>query len=64
MAVEGTYWGVNLGLAELVEVPEEFEDMSTAAPREGERWAVVFQVLAEGVPVSAFLVFVSAWCGS
>lgn len=33
--------GVNFGLPELVKVPEEFEDVSPAAPVQGERRAVV-----------------------
>ena len=64
VAEEGAHVGVNFGLPELIQVAEELEHIGAAALREGERWAVVFQVLAEGVPVSAFLVFVSAWCGS
>lgn len=61
MAVERAYWGVDFGLSELVEVPEEFEDVGPAAPGEGERGPVVLEVLAEGVPVAALLVLVSAW---
>jgi hypothetical protein len=34
--------------------------MGTAASRKGKRGAVVLQVLAEGVPVTALLVFVAA----
>ena len=63
MAVERANWGVDFGLAELVQVAEEFQDMSSAAARQRQRWPVVFQVLAEGVPVSALLVLVAAGSG-
>lgn len=60
MAVERADGGVDLGLAELVEVAEEFEDVGPAAPGERERGAVVLEVLAEGVPVAPLLVLVAA----
>ena len=60
---EGTRGGVDLGLAELVEVAEEFEDVGPAEAGEGEWGAVVFEVLAEGVPVPAFLGLVAAEWG-
>lgn len=60
MPVEGADGGVDLGLAELIEVAEEFEDVGPAAPGEGERGAVVLEVLAEGVPVAPLLVLVAA----
>lgn len=58
-AVEGADWSMDLGLAKLVKVSEEFEDVSAAAAGEGERWPVVLEVLAEGVPVPTLLVLVS-----
>ena len=57
--IEGTVLRVNLGFSELIEIPEEFENVSAAAAREAKRRPVVAEVLAEGVPVTAFLVFVS-----
>ena len=52
---------VDLGLAELVEVPEELEDLGSSAGGERERGrAVVEEVLAEGVPVAALLALVPA----
>lgn len=59
-AEERAELSVHFGLAELVEVAEEFQDVGAAAVGEGERWAVVAEVLAEGVPVAALLVFVAA----
>lgn len=61
MTVEGAYWGVNFGLSKLVEVAEEFKNVGSAAAGERERWPVVLEVLTEGVPVAALLVFVAAW---
>ncbi|GFZ05966.1 LIGHT-DEPENDENT SHORT HYPOCOTYLS-like protein [Actinidia rufa] len=53
---------VDLGLAKLVEVPEELEDLGAGAGGESERGrAVVEEVLAEGVPVAALLALVPAW---
>lgn len=63
MAEEGTVLRVNLSFPELVEVAEEFKDMSAAAAGEGEWRTVVAEVLAERVPVSAFLVLVAAESG-
>lgn len=60
MAIEGADWIVDFGLAELIEVAEELENMSAAAAGQGERRAVVLQVLSEGVPVTALLVLVAA----
>lgn len=64
VAEEGADWVVDLGFSELIEVAEEFEDVGAAAAAEGERRAVVLQVLAEGVPVAPLLVLVAAQsCG-
>lgn len=60
MAVKGADWGVDFGLAKLVKVPEEFENVSPTAPGERERRAVVLEVLSEGVPVTPLLVLVAA----
>lgn len=60
MAIEGADWSVDFGLAELIEVAEELENMSAAAAGQGEWRAVVLQVLSEGVPVTALLVLVAA----
>lgn len=51
---------MDLGLAKLVEVAEEFQHVGPAAHGERERWTVVPEVLAEGVPVPALLVLVAA----
>ncbi|GFZ13505.1 LIGHT-DEPENDENT SHORT HYPOCOTYLS-like protein [Actinidia rufa] len=56
--VEGTYRGVDFGLPELVEVPEELEHVGPAAPGERQRRAVILQVLPERVPVAPLLVLV------
>lgn len=60
MPIEGTDWGVNFRLAKLVQVPEKFKNMCTAASGEGKRGSVIFEVLTKGVPVTAFLVLVAA----
>lgn len=52
--------GVNLSLTELVEVPEEFKNMGTAAARQSQRRAVVLEVLTKSVPVSPLLGLVAA----
>ena len=62
MAKEGTKLRVNLGLPELVEVPQELEHMSTTASRKGKWGPVVSKVLAKGVPVTALLVLIAAEC--
>ena len=49
---------VYLGLAELVEVPEELKNMSTTATGERKWWTVVAQILSESVPVSSLLILV------
>lgn len=54
---------VDLGFAELVEIPEELKYVSSAAHRERQRRPVVPEVLAEGVPVPPLLVFVAAGSG-
>lgn len=41
-------------------VPEKFKNMCTAASGEGERRAVILEVLSKGVPVTAFLVLIAA----
>lgn len=51
---------MDLGLTELVEVPEELKHMSPAAPGEGERRPVVTEILPESVPVSPLLVLIPA----
>ncbi|KAL6974931.1 hypothetical protein U1Q18_043417 [Sarracenia purpurea var. burkii] len=63
VAEEGAKLGVDFGLSELVEVSKEFEDVGTAAAGERERRQVISEVLAEGVPVPALLVLVSAKSG-
>lgn len=60
MPKEGTELGVDLGLTELVQVPEEFQYMSPTAAGERERWAVVPEVLSKRVPVAALLVLIAA----
>ncbi|MCI49765.1 hypothetical protein A2U01_0071009 [Trifolium medium] len=37
--------------------------MSTATSGEGERRAVILEILSKSVPVTAFLVFIAAACG-
>lgn len=56
-------WGVHLGLAKLVKVAKEFEDMGTTAPGKRERRPVVLEILAKGVPVPALLVLIAAGSG-
>lgn len=63
MPKERAELGVDLGLAELVQVPEEFKHMGTTAARERKRWTVVPEVLSKGVPVAALLVLVAAESG-
>ena len=60
---ERAKWSVNFGFPELVKVAEEFQDVGPAAAREGERRAVVAEVLAKSVPVAALLVFIAAESG-
>ena len=60
MPIKGTDRSVHFGLAKLVQVPEKFKDVCTAAPGEGERGSVILEVLAKGVPVTALLVLVAA----
>lgn len=60
MPEKGTKLSVNLSLAELIKVTEEFQDVSSAAAGEREGRAVVAKILPESVPVSAFLVLVAA----
>jgi|UniRef100_A0A804Q1B7 hypothetical protein len=60
LAEVGAPGGVHLGLAELVQVLEELDDVRAAAPRQRERRPVVPQVLQERVPVPPLLRFVPA----
>lgn len=60
VSVKWAYWDVDLGFPELVQVPEEFQHVCTAASGEGKRGAVVFQILTKSIPVTAFLIFVPA----
>lgn len=60
VAVEGTHVGMDLGLAELVEVAQELQDVGSAALGQRQRRAVVAEVLVEGVPVAALLRLVAA----
>ena len=60
-AEEGAVLVMNLCFPELVEVAEELEHVCAAARREREGRTVVPEVLTERVPVTAFLVLVSAW---
>lgn len=57
---KGAAMVVDLGLSELIQVPEELQHVGPAAHGEGEWRAVVAEVLAEGVPVSPLLVLVPA----
>lgn len=54
---------MDFGFSELVEIPEEFQDMGSTAAGEGERWTVVAEVLAKSVPITAFLVLIAAESG-
>jgi hypothetical protein len=60
VAEEGARRAVHLGLAELVQVAEELEDVSPAALRQAQWRPVVPQVLAERVPVAPLLRLVPA----
>jgi hypothetical protein len=60
MAEEGARRAVHLGLAELVQVAEELQDVSPAALRQAQRRPVVPQVLPERVPVAPLLRLVPA----
>lgn len=60
-AEEGTGLVVDLGLAKLIQIPEELQNMCPAAHRQSQRRPVVPEVLAEGVPVAPLLVFIAAW---
>jgi hypothetical protein len=60
LAVVGAPVGVHLGLAELVQVPEELDHVRAAAPRQRQRRPVVPQVLQERVPVPPLLRLVPA----
>jgi len=60
VAKEGAHLEVDLGLAELVQVAEELQDVGAAAVGKRQRRAVGAQVLPEGVPVPALLGFVPA----
>jgi len=55
VAKEGARRGVQLGLAELVQVAEELEDVGAASLRQAQRRPVLPQVLPERVPVAPFL---------
>lgn len=54
---------MDFGLPKLIEVAEEFQHVGPAAHGKRERWTVVPEVLAEGVPVPTLLVLVAAWRG-
>lgn len=56
----GAGFGVHLGFSELVEVAQELQHVGAAAAGEGQRWTVVLEVLAEGVPVAPLLGLVPA----
>lgn len=60
MPVERADRSVYFRLPKLIQIPQELEDVSSAASRERERRFVVLEVLAEGVPVSPLLVLISA----
>ena len=60
MSEERTRLVVNFGLPELVQVPEELKHVGSTATRKSQRWAVVPEVLAESVPVTALLGLVAA----
>jgi hypothetical protein len=60
LAEVGAPGGVHLGLAELVQVLEELDDVRAAAPRQRQRRPVVLQVLQERVPVPPLLRLVPA----
>lgn len=57
---ERTILVMHLGLAKLVQVPEEFKNVSSTAHGETQRWPVVPKVLAECVPVSPLLALIPA----
>jgi chromatin segregation and condensation protein Rec8/ScpA/Scc1 (kleisin family) len=60
VAEEGTRRRVDLGLAELVQVPQELQHVRAAALRQAQRRPVVPQVLPERVPVPPLLRLVPA----
>ena len=60
LAEVGAPGGVHLGLAELVQVLEELDDVRAAAARQRQRRPVVPQVLQERVPVPTLLRLVPA----
>lgn len=60
LAEERAAGGVDLRLPELVQVPKELQHVSSAAPGELQRRAVVAQVLPERVPVAPLLRLVPA----
>ncbi|PPD79478.1 hypothetical protein GOBAR_DD23592 [Gossypium barbadense] len=59
VAEERAKLSVDFGFPKLVEVAEELQDVCAAAAGQGERRAVVAEVLPERVPVTALLVFVA-----
>lgn len=59
-AKEGASLVVHLGLAKLVLVAEEVEDMHAGTCGKRDRRPVTPQILAEGVPIPALLVLVAA----
>jgi len=63
VAKEGAELGVDFGFSKLIKVTQELEDVGPTAPGEGERGAVVPEVLAKGVPVSPLLVLIAAESG-
>lgn len=63
MAEEGAELGMDFGLPKLVKVPQKFKDMGPAAAVQRKRRAVIAEILAEGIPVSALLVLIAAESG-
>lgn len=63
MTKERAKLSVDFGFPELVKVAEEFQDVGPAAAGERERGAVVAEVLAKSIPVTALLVFIAAKSG-
>lgn len=40
-------------------LPEKFEDVSSAAPREGERGAMIVEILTKSFPITTLLILIS-----
>ncbi|KAG0472901.1 hypothetical protein HPP92_014388 [Vanilla planifolia] len=60
VAEERTTQEVDFGLPELVQIAEEFQHVGPAAAGEGQRRAVVVQILTKGVPIPPLLGLVPA----